>query len=112
MMNKNYGIFAGITILLVSVYFYQVPLKKNLAEKKLYELLETRYGLDNDQISISNTLKDYKSARGGITIFFSVEGSYLNYQYDYSFKLDNWLESYIEDGVTISCNKIIFDKYK
>ena len=48
------------------IYVYQIPIKKYLAQRKLYELLEKDYRIERSDIQIDNIIRDTKSARGGI----------------------------------------------
>ena len=42
-------------------YAYQIPYKKYVAEKELYQLLENEHGLEPDEIHIIQVIKDIKS---------------------------------------------------
>jgi len=41
-------------------------------------------------------------------IYFTVKESPLDYCYDYSFKVDDWIMGYVSEGTIYSTDKIIF----
>ncbi|OWZ86858.1 hypothetical protein A5848_000530, partial [Enterococcus faecium] len=53
-----------------------------------------RYQLTDYDIFISRVVKDTKSGRGGVSIFFMVRNSLYEYEYDYSLEENNWLRGY------------------
>ncbi|MCO7396357.1 hypothetical protein NI447_03765 [Enterococcus lactis] len=50
-------------------WLYQFPIKKHIATRALYQLLEEEYQLTDYDIFISRVVKDTKSGRGGVSIF-------------------------------------------
>ncbi len=111
MKRKLVFFFASLLIVLGGTYLYQIPYKKYKAGQKLYVLLREEK-IAKDEIHIDAIIKDIKSARGGYGIYFNVDGSSLNYNYDYSFKHDDWIKVYIgkNNGISIPTERIIFDE--
>lgn len=93
-------------------YIYQFPLKSYIAEQKLYELLGEKQEVMKEDIQIQEIIKDYKSSRSGYIIYFTVKESSLYYRYDYSFKVKNWITSYVSEGTVYPVEKIIFEEFK
>ncbi|MDU0990253.1 MAG: hypothetical protein E7A71_05520 [Enterococcus faecium] len=55
-------------------------------------------------------MKDTKSGRGGVSIFFMVRNSLYEYEYDYSLEENNWLRGYyVRRGNYRSCDTLIFN---
>lgn len=55
-------------------------------------------------------MKDTKSGRGGVSIFFMVRNSLYEYEYDYSIEENNWLRGYyVRRGNYRSCDTLIFN---
>ena len=55
-------------------------------------------------------MKDTKSGRGGVSIFFMVRNSLYEYEYDYSLEENNWLRGYYVRRVSYrSCDTLIFN---
>lgn len=106
---KTGWVALGFLILLVTgFYAYEFPLKSYVAQQNLYELLEGKEGIAEEDIQIQKIRKDYKSARSGYIIYFTVKESPLDYCYDYSFKVDDWIMGYVSEGTIYSTDKIIF----
>ncbi|WP_229443856.1 DUF3139 domain-containing protein [Enterococcus sp. CWB-B31] len=99
-----------VAIVFSSIYVYQIPVKKYIAEQELYELLENEYGLKSTNIQITNIIRDIKSVRGGVGIRFTVTNSSLLYDYDYSVLKKNWIRGYVENGRYYNTNKIFFEE--
>ncbi|MGI8168699.1 hypothetical protein ACR0Q6_03135 [Enterococcus lactis] len=103
--KRNYcsKIFISIVLLLGGTWLYQFPIKKHIATRALYQL--TDY-----DIFISRVVKDTKSGRGGVSIFFMVRNSLYEYEYDYSLEENNWLRGYyVRRGNYRSCDTLIFN---
>jgi hypothetical protein len=92
------------------IYVYQIPIKKYLAQRKLYELLEKDYRIERSDIQIDNIIRDTKSARGGVLIRFKVKNSPYLYDYDYSFSKKNWIQGYTKDGVYHNTEEIAVEE--
>ncbi|HGF7587385.1 TPA: hypothetical protein QFL02_002295 [Enterococcus faecium] len=110
--KKNYGskIFISIGLLLGGTWLYQFPIKKHIATRALYQLLEEEYQLTDYDIFISRVVKNTKSGRGGVSIFFMVRNSLYEYEYDYSLEENNWLRGYyVRRGNYRSCDTLIFN---
>lgn len=108
MKKKSVVLLVGLLSILGIFYLYQVSYKKYIVQQKLYVLLFDE-GIEKNDINIHKILIDIKSSRGGYEVFFSVNGSSLNYQYDYSFKDSNWIKTYEKDGFILQTEKINFD---
>lgn len=105
---KNGWVALGFLIVLVTgFYAYEFPLKSYIAQQNLYELLEGKEGIAEEDIQIQKIRKDYKSGRSGYVIYFTVRESPLDYRYDYSFKVDDWIMGYVSEGTIYSTDKII-----
>lgn len=101
----------GVFITLIGgFYIYQFPLKSYIAEQKLYELLKEKQDIMKEDIQIEKIIKDYKSARSGYVIYFTVKESPLDYQYDYSFRDQNWMKGHVSKGTLISAESIFFEE--
>lgn len=111
MKKKIVSISVGLLLILGVFYVYQVPYKKYIVQQKIVDLLRDE-GIDQSDINIDKILIDVKSARGGYVVFFNVNGSPLTYQYDYSFKNNDWIKTYEKDGFILQIRKIIFDGEK
>lgn len=111
MKKKIVSISVGLLLILGVFYVYQVPYKKYIVQQKIVDLLRDE-GIDKSDINIDKILIDVKSARGGYVVFFNVNGSPLTYQYDYSFKNNDWIKTYEKDGFILQTRKIIFDGEK
>lgn len=111
MKKKIVSISVGLLLILGVFYVYQVPYKKYIVQQKIVDLLRDE-GIDQSDINIDKILIDVKSARGGYVVFFNVNGSPLTYQYDYSFKNNDWIKTYEKDGLILQTRKIIFDGEK
>lgn len=108
-MNKKIISILTLLLLISGIFFlYQFPYKKYIAQQKLYILLSEE-GIDKEDVQINKILIDLKSARVGYTLFFNVNKSTLNYQYDYYFNTDTWFKTYEENGFILRTEKIIFD---
>ncbi|MDU4956193.1 MAG: hypothetical protein E6X16_11405 [Enterococcus faecium] len=110
--KRNYcsKIFISIGLLLGGTWLYQFPIKKHIATRALYQLLEEEYQLTDYDIFISRVVKDTKSGRGGVSIFFMVRNSLYEYEYDYSLEENNWLRGYyVRRGNYRSCDTLIFN---
>ncbi len=110
--KRNYcsKIFISIGLLLGGTWLYQFPIKKHIATRALYQLLEEGYQLTDYDIFISRVVKDTKSGRGGVSIFFMVRNSLYEYEYDYSLEENNWLRGYyVRRGNYRSCDTLIFN---
>ena len=73
---KTGWVALGFVILLVTgFYAYEFPLKSYVAQQNLYELLEGKEGIVEEDIQIQKIRKDYKSARSGYVISFTERAS-------------------------------------
>ena len=110
---KKIWLTLGVFIMLIGgFYTYQIPFKSYLAQQKLYELLEEKQNIMKEDIQIEKIIKDYKSARSGYIIYFTVKESSLDYQYDYSFNDKNWMKGHVSEGTLNSAENIIFEENK
>ncbi|MHC5248091.1 hypothetical protein [Enterococcus sp. LJL90] len=92
-----------------SFYLYQFPFKKYIAVQKFYPMIE-KMGVPREKVVITKSLRDYNSQSDGVTIFFNVSNSSFDYQYDYLIKKEIWIRGYVEDGIRINTDEIIFKK--
>lgn len=108
-MGRRWVVLGLAAAMAAGFYLYQFPLKSYITQQKLYELLAEE-GVAKEDIQIQKVLKDYKSARSGYVMYFTVKESPLDYQYDYSFKINNWMRGYVSEGTIYSSDKIIFNE--
>ncbi|WP_108033581.1 DUF3139 domain-containing protein [Trichococcus patagoniensis] len=106
-LKTGWFVLGSLIVLVTGFYAYEFPLKSYIAQKNLYELLEGKEGIAEEDIQIQKIRKDYKSARSGYVIYFTVKESPLDYCYDYSFEFDDWIMGYVSEGTIYSTDKII-----